>query len=65
MVNAAGRQLRFTAQPGRHYRLEASDQLSGWSTIADRPAVSVTTEVDWLIPPGETRRFYRIAAGVE
>ena len=65
MVNAAGRQLRFTAQPGRHYRLEASDQLSGWSTIADRPAVNVTTEVDWLVPPGETRRFYRIAAGVE
>ena len=65
LVDAAGRHLRFTAQPNRRYRMEASDTLSGWLTVEERPSVTVKAEVDWLIRPGETRRFHRIVAELE
>jgi hypothetical protein len=62
VTDAEGLHIQFTARAGRHYRLEASDTLTGWVTVKSRNASAVDEAVDWKIAPAETRHFYHVVA---
>lgn len=61
-ATAAGGQihLRYTAIPGRTYRLESSANLLNWQAVSTQVATS--TAVEWLQPanPGTNARFFRV-----
>ncbi|MCU0781313.1 MAG: lamin tail domain-containing protein [Akkermansiaceae bacterium] len=51
-------EFTFTSTPGRRYRIEASDDLSGWMVVA--PEVAATGPLTWWSEPlAGTRRFVR------
>ncbi|HEX2750714.1 MAG TPA: chitobiase/beta-hexosaminidase C-terminal domain-containing protein [Verrucomicrobiales bacterium] len=62
LTDTGGLHIRFTARPGRRYRLEASDSLSTWTILKSRAAVATDEEVDWVISPQESRRYYHVVA---
>jgi len=62
-TDAAGLHIQFTAKANRRYRLEASDNLTVWTTVRSRNPRTADEAVDWLIVPGELRRCYRVVAG--
>ena len=61
-ATAAGGQirLRYTAIPGRTYRLESSGNLINWQPVSSQMAT--TTTVEWLQPanPAMDARFFRV-----
>jgi hypothetical protein len=66
MTNAAA-QLSAAESPGRTYHLQASTDLTNWTTIFTTSNVSTNTAHFWFTDPSPTHipvRFYRLAENV-
>jgi hypothetical protein len=61
-TDAEGLHIQFTAKAGRAYRLETSGALTAWSTLRTRAARTADEPVDWIVPPTDSRRYFRVVA---
>lgn len=64
-IATTGWRLRWSAEPGLHYRLESSPSLPGtglWSTLTNIQATGASVTYDDFPTPASGHRFYRVAA---
>jgi Lamin Tail Domain/CotH kinase protein/Concanavalin A-like lectin/glucanases superfamily/Chitobiase/beta-hexosaminidase C-terminal domain len=66
VTDLTGWHLHFTAQPGRRYRIDRSDDLlaPSWHTVEIIPPPLVITPQDITFGVGAERKFYRVVAEV-